>query len=196
MAYIAPSTYLVGEAAGDGIVLRDPHQIKFWAFLDGSTSGKEHPEPRKSPAVVSSPHIFVDVLDPKSVNGRKPGPKGWMPGTYRMTQLVIVRPSKYQKATFSGQRFDVMSFAYSQNQRLVVSKHATPPDYLSRQQDRTPNYGEMELDSPPDIDRLLPEDQRLFRAESGRPNEWTIRIPDELVKAVREKLKSESSSKQ
>jgi hypothetical protein len=194
-AYNAPSTYLVGEAEGVGIVLRDPHQVKFWAFLDGSVSGRVQADPVKAPAFLSSPHLFADVLDPRSENGRKLGPKGWMPGTYRMTQLVIGRPSKYQRATFPGQRFDVMSFAYNQNQRLVVSKLEAPPGYPSGRQDRTPNFGQLELDNPLDIDRLLPEDQRLFQAESARPNDWTIRIPDELVKACREKLASAEASR-
>jgi hypothetical protein len=198
MGYVAPSTYLLGESAGERFALRDPHQINFWAFLNGSIAGTGHSEPVKSPAAVSYPHIFADVLDPVSVNGRKPGLKGWMPGTYSLTQLAIVRPSKYQKATFSGKRLDVMgyAFSFSQNNFLVISKHPTPPDYVSREQFQTPNYGEMQLDSPPDIDKLLPEEQRLFRAESGRPNEWRIHIPDELVKTVRERLNSESSSKQ
>jgi hypothetical protein len=31
-----------------------------------------------------------------------------------------------------------------------------------------------------------------FEAKKGQPNVWTVRLPDELTRAVREKLKAES----
>jgi hypothetical protein len=194
LAYKTVTKAVLGDSRGSNIELLDPHRISLWAFLDGSATGPGERLPSKSDSEASPAHLFAGIVDGASGPAPVTVMKRWTPGTYRMTQMLILRPSRHQKASFAGQRYDVLKHANSPSSRLFVERQVMPPDHDRKPRRAMANFGALEPVDSVDLDGLLPENQRRFEARSGQPNKWTIRIPDEFIKAGRKALQSEEAS--
>lgn len=194
-AYGTPDQYILMESQGIGDELYDPLQVRFWAFPNGRPSFNVGSARARTSAENQSQFIFADVLDPVATKGPKTELKRWMPGTYRMAQLVIIRPSEDEKATFAGRRYDVLKSAASRDRRMAVIQYTAAPDYESRREGRIPHFNTLEVVDSIDLDQVLPEDRRVFKVEAVQPNDWTIHVPDALVKAVKERLTPKDEAK-
>ena len=134
------------------------------------------------------------------------GPNGleFEEGGYRLTRLIILRPRPLQSEKFKGERFDLIAHAES------VSSFALPvyqceefPDEV--EPDRSQSR---ELDADKKIGRVLLSPsywreaepfgegvRREFEVEAGTVNQWTIPLPDELTKAIRDRLNLKQPAK-
>ncbi len=113
-------------------------------------------------------------------------------GGYQVQELAIVRPQKELAEGFRGERCELLvhtavwgnlNFTYLAKPPGQANK--TPGDFVGSAPEGDQNAAYTSLtpsywSKPP-----------AFELKKGRPNVWTIHLPDELTRAVREKLKAE-----
>jgi len=149
------------------------------------------------------PGDWADVLveDLRDVNDSSEAMK-WEPGTYGLNELIVLRPTQSPDVEAGRRRFDVLvavrqrSFGHAiqlvgsgpppKNDLQTVYSMMAGPRYGQ------PNFGIGMHESTPTLE--LPtgywrEVGKGFEALPGQVNKWTIPLPDELIKAVREALK-------
>lgn len=116
------------------------------------------------------------------------------PGSYVLHELRAMRPLKERPANFRGARYGLLAFCappfpYRQSGMQVPVFPQPPTD------DVNPNSGLgsfMVVNmSPFAASNSYWRQAPTFEARKDQPNHWTIHLPDELIKAVREKLKDE-----
>jgi hypothetical protein len=122
----------------------------------------------------------------------------WEPGTYRLPELMVVRPDRGEDVEKGRRRYEVLAkissagYGHAQDEGqpphagiigMIYPWIAGPPHRLQR-------------------DSLLPVSDEYwlktvnhFEARPGRVNEWTIPLPDELITAVRAALKVDHAAK-
>ena len=71
---------------------------------------------------------------------------------------------------------------------MPVSLHEKPPGDTGNSRDK---IGESYVSGIALSASSIKKWESTFSAEPGKPNEWTIPLPEELIAAVREKLKAE-----
>ncbi len=140
---------------------------------------------------------FAEVLTSnlRSVNEPADPPK-WERGTYQLTELIVLRPLGPHAGKAGRQRFDLLVRCYP--------AHTNPGTYLFRQDPPTDEElrgTENTLSSSIGIrDLVLSKESwsritTSFDARADRANQWAITLPEELIKAVRKKLKADKSPK-
>jgi hypothetical protein len=168
----------------------DPLQILMWAtdHVSNTRAGTNRgaTEAQKEYAF---PHIHADVFDTLPEPRGQATAKDWFPGTYRTLQLMIVRPSKSQRKEPGRRTFDVIEAAMDQGKSTIIVGSGMEARVVREGSEISGLWRGINLDS------LFPQHQGEFEARNGRPNTWTLRIPDALIKAVREKLKTEEATK-
>jgi hypothetical protein len=169
----------------------DLRTFVFWRFTDGISSSST----KSWDGILTPIPVFVDI---RSENFQS-GSNGleFEEGSYRLARLIILRPRPYQHEKFKGERFDLIAHAESVSSFAApVYLCNEPPDDVSR-----PIGGTSELDADKKIGRiLLPPSywreaepvaegvRRPFEVEAGTVNLWTIPLPDELTKVIRDRL--------
>jgi hypothetical protein len=132
----------------------------------------------------------------------------WETGAYKVNELMVLRPSQSPRAESGRRRFDVLAFApgpldYRPSLLAFEAPERTRdfaffyPMILSRpfpEFDAEPHFSDRYVVSAGSAD--LPEDywtdaMSNFSLKSGQITEWTIPLPEELIRAVREALKRE-----
>jgi hypothetical protein len=117
-----------------------------------------------------APYLEIAQADILSL-GKLGDPVGFEPTTYQLMSLYVVRKRPPTSANGNPLRFGI-----------VASSH--PPSQTG-----------MGLVTTPVPEQFWKGKAATFEARRGQADEWTIRIPDELVKAVQEKLKAEEATK-
>src|SRR5262249_50589115 len=128
-------------------------------------------------------------------------------GTYGLSELIVLRPSRSGGVDPGRKRFDVLAAVRAPHFGRYMRVAAEPPSddevrtaspLITRAIDwRTlSGSGAGYFPSTPTFE--LPNEYWLrvdndFEAKLGQLNEWTIPLPDELIGAVREALKREKS---
>jgi hypothetical protein len=129
-------------------------------------------------------------------------PLKWEPGTYALSELTIMRPYDSSAAKAGRQRFEILAKAYPQlpgfdpGSTGVSELLEEPPTDNQMRGQRAFSPGR----TGPDEGVAVPEKSWSkiatgFTASSTRTNEWTITLPEEMIKAVREKLRGGGSRK-
>jgi hypothetical protein len=131
----------------------------------------------------------------------------WEPGTYKLSELIILRPTPPGAIEVGRKRFEILV-----ETRPAGFGHARYTLEWSDQPDRReqhPHEGLLRTpysmmagnayrnQGSPLTNLELPEEYwgtvtNHFEARSGTVNEWAIALPDELVKAVRDRLQHEN----
>jgi hypothetical protein len=154
----------------------------FWNFVGVRTPAVEATGIKNDTTYVDLPGLDL-ARDSATVQA--------LPGSYRLSGLVALRPLKEHTPGFHGERGQFIAFTgprFSEHQ--VQYFGATPSDQLN------PLNG-MNASNIGAVKPLLGSDSfwrdsaSRFEARVGQPNEWTIRLPDELCRALRQQLNEE-----
>jgi hypothetical protein len=119
---------------------------------------------------------------------------GWQRGDYHLTKLVVLQPTTTASPDRNSRRFHVLGYAAGPVVVDALYVFEKPPD-----ENADPNAP---LSGPPSM-TLGPKSPGVleltsnstepkafrFSAEEGKLNEWTIPLPEQLLQALREKLK-------
>jgi hypothetical protein len=144
----------------------------------------------------ATPRADVLTADVRRINGPS-DPLRWERGAYGLSELIVLRPLDSKAGTGGRQQFEILVRCYP-----WYSNHDTyefrqePPTEQELRAGRNALSGHITIG----IEGLrLPKEPwskvaTSFDALPDRVNEWTINLPDELIKAVREKLKGRSSA--
>jgi hypothetical protein len=151
------------------------------------------------------PRVSADVPeeDVREVKNPSEGLR-WEPGTYRLNELIVLRPTAAPDVEAGRRRFDVLADSYSDDfrHRIQLLPKAPAAEDLrmgySQLAGRFIGGGRSGAASTPTIE--LPKEfwakaNTGFEVRPGQVNEWTIPLPAELIKAVREALKTGSPAK-
>ena len=157
--------------------------------------------------------ILLEDLQEIRLATDSPEPRelSWELGTYGLDQLIVLRPTRSLPVEPGRRRFDVIAASFVNGTGPAVHPRDVPPDKqdfatasaqgfdgmmgamggfrsvgLSEQRAVGPNEQWMVAASTVD----LPTDywdkvDVAFEARRGQVNDWTIPLPDELIKAVR-----------
>jgi hypothetical protein len=115
------------------------------------------------------------------------------PGTYQLRSLVILKPTSLQVKRKGGVRFEVVAFTSQE----AIHLYSEPPVYSTNPWAQIMNFhrGQATETGVPMSREFLERMVGSFVAERGRISRWTIRLPEELVETVRDKLKVEPPAK-
>ncbi|MGO9924275.1 MAG: hypothetical protein ACLQIB_57490 [Isosphaeraceae bacterium] len=188
--------------------------LYFWRFAGpGERGGGDLGDLKSDPT-----HLYADLLRWDDA-GPEPGDVKLDTGKYSLTRLVVLRSRPPQTISarlngvkVEGERFDVLAYTamgpmYWAND-LGINVVAKPPD------ENDPAYSQGQMGMGAAGGMLQGQNQSAamskfvavsesfwqgtdahFEVESGKLNAWTIQLPDEIIKAVREELKGGQSAK-
>jgi len=144
----------------------------------------------------------------------KPRELDWETGTYGLDELIVLRPSRSENGATGTRHFDVLVASNASGSWYPIPINGGPPE---RKELETVNqkmtgggfgrqfpFGGMQggndqsQEVAPTLE--LPTDywdqvDLAFEARRGQVNEWTIPLPDKLIRAVREALKVDPTAK-
>ena len=170
--------------------------LLLWTVFKGNR-GEEPPVVAKL-----GPGDWADILveDLREVQDPSQGLK-WEAGIYGLNELIVLRPKKSPDVESGRHRFDVLVATRAPRYDQPILLGSKPPEKedfeIFKPELHGPRFGQSAyplgfLRSTPTVD--LSQDywnkvQSAFEARRGEMNEWTIPLPDELSRAVREALK-------
>jgi hypothetical protein len=149
--------------------------------------------------------LWAEIARPNQREiGGHPETIEWELGTYRLAAVVVLRPQEPPGAASGAKRFEVLCMSASP-EGSVNAQYAIldePPVEYNADAARTDGARKTIVRGPArnrwamgsiDPGRNLPWESwsnRLepFEVEAGRINEYSITLPDELIKLVRERL--------
>jgi hypothetical protein len=148
------------------------------------------------------PGDWADILveDLGEVKDPSDGLK-WEPGTYGLNELIVLRPKQSPDVEAGRKRFDVLVAIQALNSSQPIHLGRTPPERDDFEIFKPESDARLGGQSryPIGFDRSTPtlnlsqeywtKVGNAFEARRGEVNEWTIPLPDELIRAVREALK-------
>ncbi len=147
-----------------------------------------------------SKEVFGDILD-RDLREQAAGDEAWNwePGTYRFYELMVVRPHRGQEVEKGRRRFDVLASICSPEFGHMCDLEGEPPHsgIIGMPYSQVSGRWQPRLATRPQCTVPLAYWSELadnFEARPGRVNEWTISLPDELIKAVRKSLKPDPSA--
>jgi hypothetical protein len=150
-------------------------------------------------ATSSEPTLRADILTRNLRAVETPGHTlKWERGTYRLSELIALRPVRASANGAGRQRFDVLARCYLRrgNQDTYEFRQLAPTDVeLANERNFRDGGTQIGIES-----LLIPRESWAkfatgFDARPDRVNEWTITLPDQLIKAVRAKLKGNETAK-
>ncbi|MGC8641676.1 MAG: hypothetical protein ACP5XB_17555, partial [Isosphaeraceae bacterium] len=141
------------------------------------------PSPRKG---IEPGQTYVDFIGIDW--GQEPSEMKAFAGTYHLAGLLVLQRWKGTRPDFHGDCFELVASAGA-SLRLWQAKimSALPSD---KQNPTNATYLDGFFTSPYSEDSFW-RNPPAFEFRKDQPNHWTIHLPDELIKAVREKLKDE-----
>ncbi len=137
---------------------------------------------RQGPKWVKSP-VHVNVKTKSGRNG--PPSVELVEGDYQLKRLLVMRPASIPGESHKGEQFDLIAHTQLNLQFSPVVRV-----------DAEASLAGGESESLADLVATKSYWQRMeqhFQIRSGGRNEWKIALPDELIHAVREKLKSQTA---
>jgi len=191
ITYQAPLRWGTGDFLREVLLGPDPGQVRhlagdgmsFWRLAARGASGFDPSAP-----------IYADGTLLNRVQGDVEN-GGWERGKYNLKRLVVLQPTSLPSPPEETLRYRLLALASSRFQGGAepVTLHEKPPG--------EPGIlgGSVGLSNVSGI-ALSASSSKLweitFSAEPGKPNEWRIALPEELITAVRETLTAEPEGKQ
>jgi hypothetical protein len=179
--------------------------LYFWRFaepIEGGVEGfgREASDPT---------HLYADLRSdntlPEPVNLKLDV------GNYNLTGLVVLRSRPPHKLKVQGERFDVLAYTAMGQMRwasdLGINAVAKPPDESDPAYPEGQGMGQggrmyqRQNQSAASAKFVAVSDSfwqgtdAHFAVQRGAPSGWTIQLPDEIIKAVREELKGNQPAK-
>ncbi len=152
-------------------------------------------EVAKSPGanLIRQNQVYVDVagLD----LSRVPKPMTWHEGAYDMVMIAAVKPTKSPAPSLDGERCALLALAGRRFLQESAHLFQEPPRNAADLRIGQGNYGQKPFAAVPVADTYWKETEAGLAVKRGQLNDWKIHLPDELTKAVREKLKSDAEAK-
>jgi hypothetical protein len=167
--------------------------LYFWHFAHDAKGGPEV----TGNETIDRGHLFADLpADGLLVELATP----FDVGKYKLVRIVVLRRATPPSHKLARQRFDVIGHSSVKRELhppiWVFTQPPTDRDFASRSglgasqaQDGTP-YSTKLVAVP---DSFWQGTETRFEAQPGKVNEWTIRLPDELVSSLRQQLKKAES---
>ena len=151
--------------------------------------------------------LVEDLREVTDVDGLK-----WEPGIYGLNELIVLRPNQSASVEAGRKRFDILVAASPHDNlnlpillssaapekdhlELICPELVGPPIYRPNRRDRYPVGFHESLRTVGLPQAYWIKLNKGFEARLGETNEWTIPLPDELIQAVREALKVDTSPK-
>ncbi len=141
--------------------------------------------------------VRADILD-KDLDRHHPDTKQMEVGTYALSRLFVLRPVRTPEIPPRRRRYEVLVACLPNGVNQFIELLPEPPtenldstfvtERLPGQMSAGPSLATLEL--PADY-----WTQAVFEARLGRPAQWTIAIPDELIKAARERLAGDPATR-
>ncbi len=173
--------------------------------------------PRIAESAKLGPGDFAEIIE-ADLEAMKPSatPFEFEVGDYGLPEILVMRPSKSAGLEPGRRRYDLLAGVCARECIRRIHVAAEPPDgpylqtYSGDQFVELPPsavgsntgmgryFGFGLVPSTPTIDLPMEYWNRVrneFEAKAGEVNEWTVRLPDELIQAVREALKAEKAPK-
>jgi len=131
--------------------------------------------------------IYLDLLENDGAGDTKAVES--LPGNYRLQKLAVILPRKDLATGSHGERCELVALVSTVGgfgQQVI--ELGRPPGEPVNSADRAISINNFQGVSVPSLfgrDAIA-----TFEAKKGQPNLWTVRLPDELTQAVREKLKA------
>jgi hypothetical protein len=177
--------------------------LRFW------TLAGDNPPDGVTQSAKLGPGSWADVLagDIRDLNDHS-GPMRWAPGNYGLNELIVLRQSESANVEEGRRRFDVLASCRPHTFWHAIDVRSKPPEIddlkvvYALTAGPAAQFGGADSGNSsatglhPSIPTVeLPAESWSecgdgFRALPGEVNEWTIRMPDALVKSVRETLKN------
>ncbi len=193
--YSAPAPGRISFLCGQGskaMVAIEPGGFSYW-MRQGDGTGL----PLESLGTDARGYKFGQVyLElPWLGSSGEPGSATAIQGTYQIEQLAVVRPRKELRGGFRGERCELLVLSSAWGMGVRVMYRSEPPG----QSEKEPGDG---INGPTPMASLDANyyvasnsywrKPATFEVKQGQPNVWSIRLPDELTRAVRNKLKGET----
>ena len=144
--------------------------------------------------------IFLGEVTEYSLRKMPPGHQEMhcVPGTYRLAELMVLRPDRLRPVDKKRRRYDVLlrTSPPGYGHTYSAGGEIWEPPLFWRYPQVAGSLYRMQR-SPHDV---TPEDYWTKRADHfevapGQENEWTIPLPEELVTAVRSALKADAAAR-
>ena len=142
--------------------------------------------------VENPPKTWADVLTNDIREVKDPGGTlMWEQCHYQLTKLTVLRPVPSSDGKESIRHFEVLAEGYSWGGGQRGIRHDPPTEKelktaLATMGEFRPQPSSVKVKLPAEFWTRM---STRFDARPGQVNEWTIPLPDELIKVVREKLK-------
>jgi hypothetical protein len=125
--------------------------------------------------------------------GERAEPLKWERGTYRLADLIVLRPFPSTADNAARQQFDILRICSSWPNDRIYALHPQPPTDDDLKNGRS--VGNVRTSGPQDLAiESWRTDAARFDAGPDRTNEWTIKLPDKLTKVVRAILDAEKTA--
>jgi hypothetical protein len=147
-----------------------------------------------------SKQTFGDILD-RDLRQRPAGDVElqWERGSYQLAELMVIRPYPGRDVEKGRRRFDVLVSVCSSDYGHWCQEDVGPPGagIIEMPYPQIAGHGTA---APFGSQGVVPEDYwdktvAHFEARPGQVNEWTVPLPDELIKAVRAALAADPGAK-
>jgi hypothetical protein len=188
LTYQAPLTWTTGGFIWDVFIGPEAGQAHRFNGLTMFFWQLAAPEPKDADA---SPPVFAEVRGWDTAKAVAEA-SGWVRGGYRLTRLVVLQPLPSPALPKASKRYRLLAYASSSptspDPQYVFEK---PPDDGTDPSVLPNGIGQQShafVTLPTSLRRLS---ELGFTADENWQNEWTIPLSDELVQAVREKLKAQ-----
>jgi hypothetical protein len=136
--------------------------------------------------------VYADLRKEGVVSGSNAGTLE--PGGYRLARLIVLRPIPLEKPPINGERFGMVVLAAPEYREHTWVYYGTnPPDdsIFPRQNQGNSPFGSVEAANVALPRSFWREIEGRFEVRPGQTSQWTIPIPEDLARAVREKLKAQ-----
>jgi len=186
----SPARAFLCGPARERLWTKETRGVYVWALWQFS-SGDEMQQ-----LVAHGRGVRADILESDLDTG--PDTKQMEVGSYAQTRLLVLRPTRSQDVR--RRRYEVLVACLPNGTSQEIAFLDQPPinqlDSVFRITSGRTLWGASHATPTPKA-LELPADywkKAFFEAQPGRPSEWTIPLPDELLKAVRVRLSEDSAS--
>ena len=164
-----------------------PGEFSCWLLQGEAAAGSGLPDGVRFNTVYLDLPWLGSSEEPRSVTA--------MPGTYQIQQFWVVRPRRELRKGYRGERCELLflSTAWPGNERVTYRNKPPSPSEEEAEPGPFGNAPAVALDAGFYVaSHSYWRKPASFEAKKGQPNVWTLRLPDELTRAVREKLGAET----